>query len=99
MNGLGWPAGTNLTLSVNGSSLFTTTMGPSFWDPSVLIAFFDLTNLHTLQTGDYVTVSDGTTSVAVPIDDFRVTNVDVDTDTIYGLATPGASIGGRYCYS
>ncbi len=95
-----WPAGTEITLTIDDphtpqpadySNILT--MGPSFWDPDVIVAFFDLNNQYTLQTDDIVTVTGGTTTVTLPVTDFHATGVDVVADAVSGWATPGSSVG------
>jgi hypothetical protein len=53
---------------------------------------FDTAGVFDLQRGHVVTVSNGTTTKAHLVTDLFVDGVDVDADTVFGRADPGADV-------
>ena len=94
----GWPNGTPLTLTIddpsNGPGVDQTmyaTLGPSSWDPNDIAANFNLPDFD-LQPGHILKVTDGTTEATYVPTKLTVTGINLDADTISGIALPGVEV-------
>jgi len=85
-----WPLNTELTLTINGEMVATTTMTPTPWDPNSYWADFPL-NGFDLLPGQEVTISydNGTVYKSYKVGDPKLTNIDIQADRISGTGTPG----------
>ena len=97
-----WPNRTELTLTIDdpdtGEGVDKTvvaTVGPSSWDSNDIAAEFNLGGFD-LQPGDKLFVTDGATEPTERTyypTSLAVTDIDLDADTISGIATPGVGVG------
>jgi VCBS repeat-containing protein len=103
----GWPDGAPLTLTIdspsNGAGVDKTvyaSMGPpAAWNQPYAgdrVAVFDLTGQFNLQSGDILTVTDGTSQRIYTATRVAITGFDLAADTVSGIATPGAQVEVRY---
>ncbi len=85
-----WPLGATLTMTINGSGSYTATEGLS--NPGDIFSTFAQFSGLTLHSGDVIAITDGTTPKSYTITNLQVTGFNVDTDTITGLASLGATV-------
>ena len=87
-----WPIGTLLTLTIDDPA---TSQIPDYTTSQVVVESgtwehgFELGDIFDIQPGCLVTVSDGNITKQHTVTHLTVTNIDIDTDTISGTATPG----------
>jgi len=87
--GLDWPINIELTLSI-GDYKTSAITGVATWDPNTIEALFDLTGLVDLVPGDAITLSGGGVTKILTIPNLTVTELNVETDTLSGKASPNA---------
>jgi oligopeptide transport system substrate-binding protein len=104
VDGWEWPLGETVTIEVNDPSTpddidysGTATVGVADWDPNQTW-FSVITNNYDLKAGDTVTVKDENITKHLLVTDFRITNVDLDTDRVYGKAEPGQHVNIWTCW-
>lgn len=93
-----WPVGETATLTIDDPSNGTgidfqqeQTPGPPPWDPNGShVEFYP--GDFTLGPGDLVEIESGTITKTLEIQYVEVTDIDVDADTISGLADPGVEV-------
>jgi len=90
-----WPLNTELTFSVydpvaDMTQLFTALTEPLTWmdGTSAVVNTGDLQ----LEPGMTVTVTDGTTTKELIIQDIKITNIDIENDIVYGYGPGNASL-------
>ena len=102
----GWERtlGDTVTIEVNDPSTpqdidysGTAVVGVADWDPNQTW-FSVTTDNYDLKAGDTVTVKDETITKQLLVTDFRITNVDLDTDRVYGKAEPGQYVNIYTCW-
>jgi hypothetical protein len=94
VEGWEWPDGATITLTIDnapglawqGVSAVTT-----WGDPRTYVRF-DFWEEYDLQTGDLVTLSDGTTVRTHTVQNLSVSDVNADSDTVSGIANAGAVV-------
>ena len=95
-----WPLGSTLTAKVyvlgieTASADYTATTtvgGPAPWDPRNY-ATFDLIGKFDLQSGQLVTVSDGTSTKSTLVAPLAFTSMDLGSDLVYGTATSSQKV-------
>jgi uncharacterized repeat protein (TIGR02543 family) len=95
----GWPNGTLLTMTIDGSESFTATAGPADWDPDQIVAEFELRGKFDLQAGQLITVTDnGSPAIArayTPTN-LTITGFNTGANTMSGKATPDAEVRARF---
>ena len=104
VEGWEWILGDTVTIEVNDPSTpqdidysGTATVGVADWDPNQTW-FSATTDNYDLKVGDTVTVKDETITKQLLVTDFRITNVDLDTDRVYGKAEPGQYVNIWTCW-
>jgi len=99
VTGWEWPENIPITLTIDDP--FTTDnpdysdvqyVSPAPWDPENLTVRFATENNINIQPGFNVTISDGTVSKSMTVDNLTVTEINVENDTIVGTSDPGAQI-------
>ena len=60
--------------------------------PGQTDVWFDLTGQFAFDAGDSISISDGTSSITETVGDVAIHNIDFDSHTISGSATPGSHI-------
>jgi hypothetical protein len=106
VKGWDWPVGATVTLTIDdpgisGTVNYTDTAGvaASSSDPTYGAFSLDITGF-TLQAGQVVTVTDGSTTKVHTITSLAVTVIDPNADTVRGTAAPGSPVGaGWLCVS
>jgi len=105
VEGWEWPLGATVNLTINdpetpGETDYTAsaTVGTPDWNPNQTWFNIELAEEYDLKAGDIVTATDGTTTKELVVADFEITDVDVDTDTVYGFADPGQSVNVWTCW-
>ncbi|HRJ58868.1 MAG TPA: PxKF domain-containing protein [Anaerolineales bacterium] len=104
VEGSGWILGDTVTIDVNDPFTpqeidysDTATVGVADWDPNQ--TWFSIqTNNYDLKAGDTVTVKDESITKQLLVTDFRITDVDLDTDRVYGKAEPGQYVHVWTCW-
>ncbi len=97
MYGNGWAPATEVTIDVDA-----TKRSPDATATTDGVGAFALPGELTVVAGDFVTVSDGTSTKTLIVPPLAVTGVDVDADTMTGTAADGVAsvrIGGSYPWS
>ena len=85
ISGLGWLAGSKVTLTV-GSYTASTTV-------SIRGTFvFALSGILDIQRWDEIVVSDGTLTKQLWVSDLTIMTIDEDADTVSGTADPGSTV-------
>lgn len=99
----GWQVGTSVNLSVDdpnipGSPDYTDTkiVTTASWDPSQTDVIFELGEAFTLEPGMVVTLTDGINTKSHTVTDLTVTGINLEADTISGVAQPGAIVNVGY---
>lgn len=87
-DGLDWPDGTIVSITVNDKEDMCATEGTS-WDYFFNGGFPEGCDV---VVGDVVTFSDGQTTRTHTVQNLAVTKVDLEGDTIKGIADPGAEV-------
>lgn len=104
IHGNEWPLGATVTIQVNDPTTpspldFTTstTVGVADWDPNQ--TWFQIqTGGYELKAGEIVTITDGNYSKELAISGHHITNVDLDTDKVYGQTDPGQTVNIWTCW-
>ncbi len=97
VHGHDWLPNTMVTLTIDDDAdplngvLYTATMNTDD-NPWCGSPCFDLKDIFTLEVGQYVTMSDGTTQKNVQVSTLQITTVDIINDTIAGIADPGSRV-------
>lgn len=106
VGGNAWPLGEILvveiddpaTTQVNPDFETTTTTDVADWNP--IETWFEIgLNGYDLKTGDLVTITGGGFSKQLTIQTLAITEVNLDTDTVYGVAEPNQEVEVVTCYS
>lgn len=88
-----WPLGVPITFTITGSDglFYTCQYYMHLMSPSHPVGGCDgsMNLSRNLRYGDTAIITDGTTTDTYTISNMQVTNIDVDADTISGIATPG----------
>jgi len=98
VHGHDWSPGTDVTLTIDDDTnsgngvLYTQTKNVDVDPLWCGYPCFDLDGLFTLQVGQYVSLSDGTNTKTVHISPLTITEVNMDADTISGIADPGSRV-------
>jgi hypothetical protein len=93
-----WSMSATLTLTIDDSSNGTgidytdTEVVGAIIPPDETFAMFELAGFFEIDTGDIVTVTDGSTVMSHVIKPLMVTDVNQTLDTISGSSQPGAQI-------
>lgn len=104
VEGWEWTFGDTVTIEVNDPSTpqtvdysVTATVGIADWDPNQ--TWFSITTEnYDLKAGDTVTVKDENITKQLLVTDFRITDVDLDTDRVYGTAAPNEYVSIWTCW-
>lgn len=104
VNGSEWILGSTIIIEIDDPSTETNpdyadtaTVGPADWDPSQ--TYFGInTDGYDLKLGDIVTVTDGDITKQLTVSNFKITDVDIDTDHVYGIADPGQRVNIWTCW-
>lgn len=75
----------------------TATVGLADWDPSQTY-FGIITEGYDLKLGDLVTVSDGDITKQLTVSNFMITDVDLNSDLVSGIASPGQYVNIWTCW-
>ena len=99
VHGYEWPLGAQVTLSIDGVPYGPETVVEADWDPNQTFVRFDLGEAITLQGGQYIEMTDGTTTKTHTVTSLVVDGVDPVADTVYGRAGAGSQVdvGHVYC--
>lgn len=96
--GYDWRPGSSVTVTVddpsNGTGVDFTDTGTV--DPYGMIVFYDLAGVRVVP-GMVITMTDGIVFKSHLVFDLRVSNVDIDLDTISGTGEAGARISVEHC--
>ena len=102
-----WDIGDTLTLTIddpdteNDPDRTTTQVvtGLADWDPTQTYLSFDLSGVYDIQTGDEISISNGTITKNTVVMNLAFTDVDLETDTVTGMAEPNQVVNIWTCYS
>ncbi len=104
IEGWDWDEGVVVTLEIddpatpeNPDYTDTRTVGYADWNPEQTWFQFELWDAYDLKVGDFVTVTDGNITKELLVTNMAITDVDVHTDQVYGVATPDTWIGVWVC--
>ncbi len=99
-----WDMGNTLTLTIdspttayNPDYTAAQTTGTAPWDSSQTYAFFDLSDAYDIQIGDVLEISNGSITKTTTVSYLTITNVQLDTDIVEGMAEPSQTINIRIC--
>ena len=90
--GYGWPVGSDVNLTINGEDIATATVEGAPWDANDIMAFFDFGELHDLVKDDVVMLSGNGMERTHTVQNLAVTDVDLETDTVSGIADSGDTV-------
>ncbi|MBI3738362.1 MAG: PhnD/SsuA/transferrin family substrate-binding protein, partial [Chloroflexi bacterium] len=101
-----WTMGDTLTLSIDNPNTadnpdYTTNKtvtGVADWDPRTYVSF-DLSGIYDIQPGDTVSMSNGSLTKTTIVANLSFTNVDLDTNMVYGIAEPNQTVNIWTCYN
>ena len=97
VEGYDWPAGADVSLSIDGQPIGTQPVAPGPDDSSFgNVSFNDLGGLH-LVPGMSITMTNGTITKTLVVSNLVATGVNPNTDTVWGTGTPGARVNVQYC--
>ncbi len=104
VNGSEWILGSTIMIEIDDPSTETNpdyadtaTVGPADWDPSQ--TYFGInTDGYDLKLGDIVTVTDGDITKQLTVSNFMITDVEIDTDQVYGIADAGQRVNIWACW-
>ena len=65
------------------------TVGYAPWDPNTIYVSFEFAGAYDMKPGDIVTLTDGETERVHVVRNLSVTRIDVDADTVAGMADEG----------
>ena len=99
VDGYDWTLGQEITVTIDEASngvgvdfTDTKTVQTAEWDPtSTVVHFTDLGGID-LEAGDYITMTNGTITKTLTVSVLTLDGVDIDTDTVFGTAAPGANL-------
>jgi hypothetical protein len=104
VEGWEWTLGDTVTIEVNDPSTpqeidysATATVGVADWDPNQTWFGVNTSN-YDLKVGDTVKVTAGDITKELYVSDYRITDVDLDTDTVRGIAGPGQRVNIWTCW-
>jgi len=95
-----WTAGIDVTLEIDDpaapgaadySATETVGLGP-WWDPSQTYVAFNLWGVFDIQPGHLVTLRQGDTEKSTTVTALEFTELDVDADTVTGIAGQGSTV-------
>jgi fibronectin type 3 domain-containing protein len=95
-----WPLGSNVTLEIDDpatpdapdySATRLVTQGAP-WDANITYASFNLGGIFDIQPGFVVSMTDGSTLKTLTVSELSFTDMDVDTETVSGIASPNARV-------
>jgi hypothetical protein len=88
LEGYEWPDGAVVSISVAGKDACSTEVVSGYpeWDPSNTFFSVNFTEGCTIGTGDLVTLSSGTLSLAHQIQELDIVDVNLDANTVAGTA-------------
>jgi len=101
-----WPLGITLNIEVDDPATSgltpdfaaVSTVGVAEWDPNQ--TWFEIgLDGYDLKTGDVVTITGGGFSKQLTVQELVITEVDLDTDTVYGVAPPNQQVEVVTCYT
>ena len=100
-----WPVGANVHICIDATGFAANPMDPGqcdlYYDSAVIPVpgygiqpyyRFDVGSSHDLQGGDYIAMTDGTTTKQHQVTNLDVTGVDAVTDIVSGTADPGTDV-------
>jgi hypothetical protein len=102
IEGWEWPLGTTVTIEIDDPTTsddpepIYATVGIADWDPSQTYFSLNIEN-YDLKTGDIVTVTDGNTTKQTITTNLEITEIDAETDIVYGVAPPLSQINVWVC--
>jgi hypothetical protein len=97
VHGHDWPAGAEVTLTIDDDTnpangvLYTHTKNADD-DPWCGYPCFDLSGVFDLQTGQYVTMTDGVITKVVQVSTLKIMSVDAVNDRLSGVADAGSDV-------
>lgn len=101
IKGHNWSIGAPLQIEIDD---LATPVNPDFtgqatiWNPDDLsFQLIDFSGQYDMKPGDLVTVTNGITTKTHKVIDFSITEIDIATDVVSGLAEPGSDIGSWIC--
>ena len=104
VDGTGWVLSATVTVEINDPGTLTTpdytgtmTVTQAPWDASRTWFNIDFNGQYDLQSGDVVTVTDGTTTKVHTVTSVQITKVDPATDVISGTAAPYSFVDLQTC--
>jgi hypothetical protein len=92
VRGWDWTSGEILTLDVGGQVITGTVSDPSYIE-------FNLSGIYDIQAGDVISLTNGTITKTTTVTELAITRVDVDEDTVSGIAAPGSNVDMWVCYT
>ena len=97
IEGWQWPIGSTVTIEVSrpGESISrtATVVAHAPWDPnSDSYVEYYFTGEFDILAGDVVSVTQGATTKTTTVTNLAFTDIDLDTDIVTGIASPGANV-------
>ncbi len=97
---MNWPMGAELTLTIDDPATTNDYISPepvtvtqtAPWSSDETYVFFDLKEIFDIQPGFVVSVSDGMTTKTHTVTNLAFTDIDLDNDTVTGIAGPNAHV-------
>ena len=90
--GYGWPVGSEVSLTIDNEYIATVNVEGAPWDPNDIMAFFDFNGVFDLVTGNVVMLSGSEMERTHIVQNLAVTEVNMETDTVSGIADSGATV-------
>jgi ABC-type branched-subunit amino acid transport system substrate-binding protein len=104
VEGWEWTQGDTVTLEIDDPDTLgdpnyatTETVGLAPWDPNQTYVSFNLWGVYDIQPGDVVSMSHDSTTKTTTVSDLAFTDLNVDADTVSGIAGPGLRVNVWAC--
>jgi hypothetical protein len=103
LEGWEWPDGSMVTIEIDHDgdgqpeASGTAPVGPAPWNPYEIRFDYNFSGEYDIQPGDVVTVTDGVSTKSTTVTSLAFTDIDLDTDVVTGIASPGAYVNIWIC--
>ena len=103
IKGWEWTLGSTVTIGIDDPTTtddpnpMTAIVGVADWDPNQTWFVINIEN-YQLKIGDILTATDGNITKELTVTNFMITDVNLDTDMVYGIAAPDQRVNIWTCW-
>ncbi|MEK7324238.1 MAG: ABC transporter substrate-binding protein, partial [Chloroflexota bacterium] len=105
VEGWQWPLGATVEVAIDDpvtsedpDATWSGTAAACDYDPNQACLNIGFGGQYDIKAGDLVTVTDGATTKEHVVVNFEITDIDLDTDTVYGIAEPNQTVSVWTCW-